>query len=132
MKAYVLDSYALLAYAEGEAGAEIVSGLFQSALENKIRLFLCVVNWGEMYYIVLREQGRAAADKLTKTFQQYPISIIDAGMELTLSAAELKAFHKMSYADAFAAALTKRLDATLVTGDKEFDTLSTSIQIEWI
>ena len=132
MKKYVLDSYSLIAYAEGESGAKEVAGIFKDALENKAEIFLCVINWGEMYYIALREGGKERADLYINTFARYPITIVEANKELTLHAAHFKAFHKMSYADAFAAALSKNKKAVLVTGYKEFKALESEIKISWL
>jgi predicted nucleic acid-binding protein len=47
-------------------------------------------------------------------------------------AAEFKAAHKISLADAFAAAPAKERDATLVTGDAEFKPLAREIRIKWL
>jgi predicted nucleic acid-binding protein len=132
MKKYVLDSYSLLAYAENEKGVDEVGEILKNALEDKAELFLCVVNWGEMYYIALREGGKERAELYKNTFARYPITIVEANKELTLQAAQYKAFNKMSYADAFAAALAKMKKAALVTGDKEFKTLNGEIKINWI
>ena len=132
MKRYVLDSYALIAYFEGEEGAETVAGIFKHALADKAEVFLCVVNWGEMYYIALREGGDDKAELYRSTLAKYPITIIEANKELTLQAARYKAFQKISYADAYAAALAKLRKAELVTGDKEFKLLEREITIHWI
>jgi len=53
----VLDSYSLLAYIEGEAGAEQMIEIFRVARDSGRSLFLSVVNWGEVYYITMRETG---------------------------------------------------------------------------
>ncbi len=132
MKRYVLDSYSLIAYAEGERGAKEVAEIFKDSLSGKAEIFLCVINWGEMYYIALREGGKERAEIYRNTFARYPISVVEANKELTLQAAQYKAFHKMSYADAFAAALAKNRKAVLVTGDKEFRTVEGDIKISWI
>lgn len=132
MKRYVLDSYALIAYAKNEKGAEEVAGLLSKALHNEAELFLCVINWGEIYYITLRTQGKDKAELFRATLARYPITIVEANKELTLQAAQFKAFHKMSFADAFAAALAKNRKSVLVTGDKEFKTLEGEIKINWL
>lgn len=132
MKRFILDSYSLLAYAENEKGADEVGDILKKALSDQAELFLCVINWGEMYYIALREGGKERAEQYKNTFARYPISIVEADKELTLQAARYKAFHKISYADAFAAALTKIKKAVLVTGDKEFKTLEKEIKINWV
>ena len=51
MKRYVLDSYSLLAYAENEKGVDEVGDILKKALNGQAELFLCVINWGEMYYL---------------------------------------------------------------------------------
>jgi len=132
MKRFVLDSYAFIAYAEGEKGAKEVSDIFMDCLAGKAEVFICVINWGEIYYIALREGGKEKAEIYKNTLARYPITIIDANQEITLQAAQYKAFHKVSYADAFAAALTKMEKAQLITGDKEFKSLEEEIKINWI
>ena len=132
MKRYVLDSYSLLAYAEDEKGADAVEDILTKALDNQAEIFLSVINWGEMYYIALREGGKERAELYRETFARYPIAIVEANKELTLQAAYFKANYKISYADAFAAALAKNRKANLVTGDKEFKALESEIKINWL
>ena len=57
---------------------------------------------------------------------------MEANKELTLQAAQYKAYNKISYTDAFAAGLSKIKKAILVTDDKEFKTLENEIKINWI
>jgi len=132
MKRYVLDSYALIAYSRGEKGGDIVSDILEDSLHGRAELYLCVINWGEVYYITLRNFDVKRAELYKSTIAQYPIVIVEANKELTLQAAHYKAFHKMSYADAFAAATAKLKKAVLVTGDKEFKSIENEIKINWI
>jgi predicted nucleic acid-binding protein len=132
MKRYVLDSYALLAYAEGEEGGKAVADVFKKALTGRAEVYLCWINWGEMYYIALREGGEERAGLYARTLSRYPLELVETNKELTLRAARLKAFKKISYADAFAAAIAILKKAELVTGDKEFKQLETQLKILWI
>jgi ribonuclease VapC len=133
MHTAVLDAYALMAYLEGEKGADAVTALFVAAHENEgARIVMSSVNWGEVYYIVLRERGKACLSEVLSLISKLPIEIVDPTREDIIAAAELKATRKMSYADCFAAATAKRLKATLVTGDKEFESMSKEIKIRWI
>ena len=132
MKRYVLDSYALIAYSREEKGAESVAEIIDDGLHDRAELYLSVINWGEIYYITLRNFDRKRAELFKETIARYPIIIVEANRELTLQAAEYKAFRKISYADAFAAALAKTKKAVLVTGDKEFKSLESEIKISWI
>jgi predicted nucleic acid-binding protein len=121
-----------MAYAEDEKGADVVADLLVKALDERVHLMISVVNWGEMYYIALREGGKERAELYRTTLMKYPIEIIDADQSLTLEAAHFKARHKISFADAFAAGLAKQKKAELVTGDREFAPLGNEIRICWL
>lgn len=62
--------------------------------------------------------------------KQYPFELVDADQELTYQAARLKGTHKISYADCFAAALSHKLDAVIVTGDPDFRKLGDRYSIQ--
>ena len=128
----VLDTYSLIAYFEGEAGKETMIEVFRSARDSGKDLFLSVVNWGEVYHITLREEGRKRADEVAHLISTLPIQIVPADLDLAKQAAEFKATKKMSYADCFAAALAKLRKAELVTGDKEFKELEGEVKILWL
>jgi len=124
MAHFVLDSYALLAFFRNEEGGEKVEQLLNEAVADKHELYLTCINAGEIYYMSYRKDGAAKAELVWKAMRQFPIHIIDADLEFTLAAAKLKAKYSISYADAFAAALTIKRKATLITGDDEFALLS--------
>lgn len=129
---FVLDSYSLLCYLEGEANAEIVADILKKGLTDKSEIYMSVVNWGEVFYIVLREHGEEAVEKCFKAVSRHPINIIDVDKDLTVEAAKLKASYKISYADSFAAALAKSKNAKLVTGNKDFTSLKSECSILWL
>jgi predicted nucleic acid-binding protein len=128
----VLDAYSLIAYLENEDGADKMIEVFRVARDSGRTLLLSVVNWGEVYYITLREAGKDRAEAVAHLISTLPIQIIPADLELTIQAAELKANKKMSYDDCFAAALAKLRKAELVTGDKDFKHVEGEIKILWI
>ena len=128
----VLDSYSILAYFEGEAGKDMMIEIFRAARDSGRHLLLSVVNWGEVFYITLREAGREQADHVAHLISTLPIRVIPADLELTRQAAEFKATRKMSYADCFAAALAKIRKAELVTGDREFKEIEGEVRISWL
>jgi ribonuclease VapC len=61
-----------------------------------------------------------------------PIEVVAVDLALAETAAELKAAHKISLADAFAAALAMQRRAELVTGDPEFKPLEGKIKLRWL
>ena len=128
----VLDAYSLISYIEGDPGAEKIVEVIRTARDSGRDLLLSVVNWGEVYYITLREDGRERARQVVHLISTLPIQIVPADVELTTQAAEFKSSKKMSYADCFAAALAKLRKAELLTGDKDFKQVETEIKIQWI
>ena len=128
----VLDSYSLISYIEGEAGKNTMIDIFRSARDSGRHCLLSVVNWGEVYYITLREEGQQRADDVAHLIYALPIHLVAADLELAKQAAIFKASKKMSYADCFAAALAKHRKVELVTGDKEFKQVDGDVKIFWI
>ena len=128
----VLDSFSLIAYLEGEQGAERMVEIFRTARDSGRDLLLSVINWGEVYYITLREAGRERAEQAAHIISTLPIQVVPVDLELTKVAAEFKASKKMSYADCFAAALAKMRRAELVTGDGDFKMVEGEVKIFWI
>ena len=133
MKIIVLDSHPVLKYFEKEEGWEAVSEVLQLAADEKIKLLMSVVNWGEIVYCTLQEYGEEYTERVLHALKNMPIEIEPADKELTLQAAHLKARGGISYADCFAAALAlKKKAAELVTGDKEFKQVEKEVKIRWI
>lgn len=128
----VLDSYSLIAYLENEDGTDKMIELFQVARDSGKPLLLSVINWGEVYYIILREAGRERAEAVSHLISTLPIQIIPVDLELAKQAAEFKAFKRISYGDCVAVALAKLRKAELVTGDEEFKQVEGDIKILWI
>ncbi len=130
--AYVLDSYALLAHFEDEAGGEKVRSILKSARDGKTKLYLSVINFGEIYYNTYRERGIEKAQEIKFIIEQLPITIIDADKTITIEAAKLKALYPVAYADCFAAALGIMKKCKVVTGDPEFKKMAKDVKVEWI
>ena len=128
----VLDTHGLLVFLEREPGFEKVKSLFVAALEEDNNLLMTSVNFGEVYYIVLREFGEKKVNEVEKIIQTLPIEIVDVDMQLAREAARFKAIKKISYADCFAAALAKLREGEIVTGDKEFKALEGEVKISWV
>lgn len=132
MKTFVLDASALMTFFEDRAGAEKVEALLMKAAETKRPLLMSAVNWGEVYYSVWRARGEKAADEKLQEIAQLPIEVVGIDMNLAKLAATLKAEHNLPYADGFAAALAQSRKATLVTTDKDFESLGTALKVLWV
>lgn len=134
-KRFVLDSYALIGYLENENFADRIERLLKQARKGTASLYLHALHLGEVYYITLREQGTYLADLAYSRIKAFPLTFIDhIDEELLITAATLKANFPISYADAFAAALAKIKNCTLLSGDPELRLLEKEkiIAIEWL
>ena len=131
-RAIVLDSWAVIAYLEDEDAAAKVADIIADAHEERISLLMTVVNAGEVWYIVARQTSAADADASIKQLRDLGIEFVDADWGLAKDAGYFKSKNKMSFADAFAAALAKQRKAHLATGDPEFRQIEKEITISWL
>ncbi len=131
-KAYVLDTWAVIAYLEDEPSGEQVEELIATAHEEQIPIYMSVVNVGEVWYTIAREVSEEEANASVKALRDLRIQFEDADWILTQEAARFKSQNKMSYADCYAAALAKSQKADLVTGDGEFKSVDGEIKISWV
>jgi hypothetical protein len=72
------------------------------------------------------------ADRSITELRHLGIEFVNADWTLAHEAGGFKSKYKMSYADCFAAALTKQKKALLLTGDPEFKQVETQIVIDWL
>ena len=128
----VLDSWAVLAYLLGEPAGDAVKSILIEAAERGTPRWISNINLGEIWYILARRRSPQFANQQLQALEELGIERIDADWPLTLQASHYKSRHKMSYADAFAAALAKSRNAPLITGDAEFRSLEKEIKIHWL
>ena len=128
----VLDSYAVLAYLQGEPSAQDVRQAFRRAQKGTLEIFLSLINLGECIYVIERKQNFNEAQNAIVNIEALPLSVVPADRKLVFEAAHLKANYPVSYADAFAAALAMRHRARLMTGDLEFKALEKEVAIHWL
>lgn len=130
--AKVLDASALMVYLEKEPGYEKVKDLFVKATENGRKLLMTTVNWGEVFYVLIRDYGIQEAEKIQNLIETFPIESVPVDTALARQAAIYKATKKIPYADCFALALAKIRKAEIITKDKEFKVAEEEIKIVWI
>jgi predicted nucleic acid-binding protein len=128
----VVDSWALLAWLRGEKPATHVGNVLERAGAGDIQLLMSWINAGEVYYMLARKHGAPMADEFLTRLPSLPIRLVRPDEGAIIAAARLKSRHKISYADAFAAALAQKEDAALITGDPELKGLGELLEIEWI
>ena len=131
MAVKILDSWALMALFNNEPAADAVEKVLEQASADRHRLLMSVVNWGEIYYSVMRGASAAMAEQKVREIAAMPIELVPADLHQAHQAAIFKATKKMSYADCFGAALARLKNAEFVTGDPEFKEVEKEIKISW-
>jgi predicted nucleic acid-binding protein len=125
---YVADACALLRLAQDEPGADRVAAILSDARDQRCRVLLHQINFGEVVYRIGKRFGWSVAERKRHEILLLPLEIVSFSDDLFWETVKLKAFHPMSYADCFAAALAFREGATLLSSDPEFEVLGDSLE----
>jgi len=130
---FILDAWAVLAHLENGPGAERIREVLKSAANDECTLGMSLINLGEVAYITERERGITWVHDVLATLRALPVTMVPADESVVLTAAHIKANHRLSYADAFAAATARLWKGVLLTGDPEFEVLAgDEIVVEWL
>jgi predicted nucleic acid-binding protein len=132
--AYVLDSFALLAYLEGEAGMPRVRAVLEGAEARRHTVYVSLINLGEVLYVTERERGLVAARRALGAMDELPLEIVAVSRATVLEAAHIKARFRVAYADAFAVVAAREHGGVVMTGDPEFGPLADAglVAVEWL
>jgi ribonuclease VapC len=127
-KSYVLDTSAIFCFKDDEEGASKIEKILEEAGKGECRACVSFMSLMEYLYVALIRYGDELARKAYLELTLLPLEIIESDEELRLAAAEFKANHNLSVADAWIAATAKVGMATLVHKDREFEAVSHSIK----
>jgi len=122
-KAYLLDTSAIFAFTDNEAGADLVEELLEKARKEQITLHISAMTAMEVFYVSAVERGEEEANHLLLLVRALPVTELPLNDALILPAARFKARYKISVADAWIAATTVVHNLTLVHKDPEFEPL---------
>ena len=132
-RAFVLDSWALLAFFEDERPAsERVEALLLEAQRERHSFLMSVVNLGEVWCSVARAYSPEEADRAVERALALGVQVTPADWAITRLASTYKARARIAYADCFALALAHARDAVLVTGDPAFRAFEGEVEILWV
>lgn len=123
MSSCLLDTSALLALRDNEAGADRVAELLKAAAAGEQKCYGCFMSLMEVYYRVWKDEGQEAGYLAYQRCLTLPVEWLHETAELLELAASLKAKHPLSLADAWIAGSALLQQATLVHKDSEFENL---------
>ena len=128
----VLDSFALLAFLNKEAGFEQVRTLLRTAEAAGAPLLMNEINVGEVFYIIAKARSLEKAEDFLHRLATLPVKPVSNTFPDVLEAARVKAQFPLSYADAFTVSTALRSQAIVITGDPEFHTVEHLVEILWL
>jgi ribonuclease VapC len=121
MRRFLLDTSAFLTLRDDEPGADRVAGLLRASDAHCIACFMTRM---ELLYRVWKDEDELAGKLALEQSMALPVEWIEASEKLLLRAAEIKAKHSLSVADAWIAAAALEHNAVLVHKDPEFEQLA--------
>lgn len=124
MKRYLLDTSALLTLRDDEEGADRVAEILGQARARRANCFACFLTLMEVFYRVWKDEGEFEGRLAYEQCQELPLTWIHEDKALLEKAAEIKAIHQVSLADAWIGASALLQDAQLVHKDPEFEDLA--------
>ena len=130
---HCLDACAVIAYLRNETGAEVLKEMIEAPTTF---LAMHVCNLGEVYYDFFRSDGLPAAGTAWTNTLALPLTLRrDADDIFIQRVGIIKVEERISFADAFALALSERLNIPLITTDHhEFDTVEQKghFRFQWL
>lgn len=123
MKAFLLDTSALLTLRDDEPGADEVAALLTEARQGTAECYGCFISLMEVFYRVWKDEDEHNGRLAYEQCQSLPITWVHESPALLEKASEIKARYPVSLADAWIAASALINRAVLVHKDPEFEAL---------
>jgi predicted nucleic acid-binding protein len=133
MTEYVFDSSAVLHYLDDEAGADRVRLILRACVSGRALLLISAIQWGEIAGRLRIRLGPSEQVRVLSSILPSEADIVPADGQRAVRAANLRAEHKIAYADAFALELATELpERVLVTADYGFKPYAKLARIEFL
>lgn len=133
---FVVDSWPVLEWLyHNEPARTLFRQRLEKASRGEIRLLISRINYGEIVYNVAGKQRRGELpENMDLDIGDLPWEVVSVDDDLVDEAAELKSLYAVSYADCFAAALARRHQAPVITGDPDFLKLQSVgvLSVDWL
>ena len=108
-----------------------MNDLLLDAEAGDARLLISAISVGEIYYFLHKTGIGPLAEQWRESAATLPITIEVPNSADIWCAAEIKAQFPLSYADAFAAAMSRKYACPVMTGDAEFRKVR-DLAIYWV
>lgn len=129
MNRYLLDTSALLTLRDNEDGADQVAKILMQSQQRKAHCYGCFMSLMEVLYRVWKDENEAEGKLAYQQCLSLPIEWVHEDKALLEKAAEIKANHQLSLADAWIGAAAILHDLVLIHKDPEFAALNCRQQV---
>jgi DNA-binding NtrC family response regulator len=127
----VVDSWAMVAWIQGEPAAPFVRQFLLDADSGKLQLLMSWFNVAETFYILAKRKHPAVAEEFLDRLPSLPVRLVLPDEDEIIAAARIKAAHPVAFGDAFAIALAQSEQASIITGDDEIRQCGV-VSVDWI
>jgi ribonuclease VapC len=127
----VVDSWAILAWLQGEPSAPLVRQILLDAKAGILDLVMSWYNVAEVFYNIAKRKDPDAAEEFLRRLPSLPIRVVLPDVDGIIAAARIKAARPVAFGDAFAIALAQAEDASVITGDNEIRDCGV-VAVHWI
>ena len=121
---YVLDTSALLALRDDEAGAERVHRIIDAVRKRRASAYVSFMTRMELLYRIAASEGDEAAASAVRLLDALPLHWVTCEPAILVEAARIKQRGGLSVADAWIAATAALRQAVLVHKDPELATVA--------
>lgn len=126
---YVLDTSALLALREDEAGADEVERILREAEKGECEVYLSFMTLMELCYRLWQDKGEQSAKEILAETRALPVQEIREENDLLIKASRVKASFSLSVADSWIIATAWQKKAKLVHRDPEFEQIKEIVEL---
>lgn len=122
-RSYLLDTSALFCLRDNENGADKVESIFNDVNKGHADAFISFMSIMEYLYISQIEMGKEYSRMSYAKLALLPLKLVESSQDISFIAADLKANHKISVADAWIAATAYKTNSVLVHKDPELESI---------
>lgn len=128
---FILDTYSLLSYFEGNNFSKEVSKILKDSLEEKVDIYISEMTIGKIISLIKRNLGDKKVNLFLNSIKKLPVVRVIPDEDMIYSASIIQADYKdLNITKSFELALSKQLDIPIFTGEKSYKKFIDSFKIK--
>lgn len=120
-RVFLLDTSALITFAENREGSDTVEGILREASQNQVRVLMSFMSFMEGYCWVLKREDEESARNFYLYLRTLPVERVDINERIIIKAGEIRAHFALGVAESWIIASAIEYRATLVHCDPDYE-----------